>query len=279
MVLDQNKLYYERMASSIGDKARLLPFVKGEKVLEIGFGGGELLDILDDTGYEVYGLDASPISESKVLQKAYGIRTKEAYANEIGEHWKNSFFNSVILSSVIHEVFSYGNRNGQYKRSLMPVSETLESIYDSLMPGGRIIIRDGVQASNGEEKVTLKMLNGDVAGVKNFLDLQPFKARISLTQISDDTFLGTLESVQSFAYTYTWGEEALARESQELFGILPLKTYGEFIEAHGFKLVHSEEYVQQGYIDALSPKIEILDEEGNSVDFPPTNAIWVAEKL
>lgn len=279
MVLDQNKLYYERMASSIGDKARLLPFVKGDKVLEIGFGGGELLDILDAEGYEVYGLDASPISESKVLQKPYGVRTAEAYANEIGEHWENEFFGSIILSSVMHEVFSYGNRDGKYKRSLMPVYETLESIYDALVPGGRVIIRDGVMASNWEQKVTLKMLNGDVAGVKAFLDLQPFKHRVSLTQISDDTFLGTLESVQSFAYTYTWGEEALARESQELFSILPLKTYGEYIEAHGFKLVHSEEYVQQGYVDALSPQIAILDEEGNAVDFPPTNAIWVAEKV
>lgn len=279
MVLDQNKLYYERMASSIGDKARLLPFVKGEKVLEIGFGGGELLDILDGEGFDVYGIDASPISEAKVLQKAYGIHTSEAYADEIGEHWDDEFFGSVILSSVMHEVFSYGNRDNKGKHSLSSISDTLKSIHASLETGGRVIIRDGVLAHDWERKVTLKMLNGDVAGVKAYLTLQPFKDRVSLTQVNDDSFIGTLEAVEAFAYTYTWGEAALPRESQELFGVMTLKEYGDFIESHGFKMVHSEEYVQQGYIDALSPKIVILDEDGTTVDFPATNAIWVAEKL
>jgi hypothetical protein len=122
------------------------------------------------------------------------------------------------------------------------------------------------------------MINGDTAGVHEYLTLQPFKDRVSLTQVSDDSFIGTLESVESFAYTYTWGKAALPRESQELFGLMTLKEYGEFIEAQGFRLVHSEEYVQQGYVDALSPKMAILDEAGNTLDFPATNAIWVAEK-
>lgn len=278
MFLNQNALYYERMASSIGDKARILPYVRGEKVLEIGFGGGELMDILEEHGYSTYGIDASDVSVAKVSGKPYSDRVTEAYANEITENFGMEFFNSVILSSVMHEVFSYGNRDDLHKHSLESFDDTIKEIWDSLAPQGRILIRDGVLAENWDEKVQLVMLNEDVAGVEKYLEMQPFKDRVSLTYQGGNTFLGNLESVAAFAYTYTWGEPALPRESQELFGVLTQNEYRTLLESHGFTMVHSQEYVQEGYVTALSPKMEIRDMEGNIMPFPSTNAIWVAEK-
>jgi SAM-dependent methyltransferase len=278
MVLNQNALYYERMASSIGDKARLLSFVHGKKVLEIGFGGGEVLDMLHEQGYEVYGLDSSDVSTGKVADKPYGQRVVEAYADEISQYWPQGYFDTIIISSTLHEVFSYGNRNGKDKHSLESVSSTVKGIYDALASGGRILLRDGVLASNWDTKTKIFMKNGDTQGVKNYLDLQPFKDRVSLTLTGRDTYIGTMESAAAFAYTYTWGENALPRESQELFGVLTLGEYSALMESIGFKVIHSEEYVQQGYIDNLSPKMELTDLEGNPVDFPPTNAIWIGEK-
>lgn len=278
MFLNQNALYYERMASSIGDKARILPYVRGEKVLEIGFGGGELMDILEEHGYSTYGIDASDVSVAKVSGKPYSDRVTEAYANEITENFGMEFFNSVILSSVMHEVFSYGNRDDLHKHSLESFDDTIKEIWDSLTPQGRILIRDGVLAENWDEKVQLVMLNEDVAGVEKYLEMQPFKDRVSLTYQGENTFLGNLESVAAFAYTYTWGEPALPRESQELFGVLTQNEYRTLLESHGFTMVHSQEYVQEGYVTALSPKMEIRDMEGNIMPFPSTNAIWVAEK-
>ena len=278
MVLNQNELYYQRMASSVGDKARLLQHLTGTSVLEIGFGGGELLDILHEEGYLVYGLDASAVSESKVINKPYGVRTVEGFADEIKASFGDTKFDNVILSSVMHEVFSYGNRNGAGKHSLVSFDAVLREIYDALNPGGRILIRDGVLAENWEDKVQLVMLNGDNAGVDEYLDLQPFKDRVSLIYQGDDTYLGNLESVTAFAYTYTWGPDALPRESQELFGVLTRKEYATLLQSHGFNMLVDEEYVQEGYVHALSPKMDIRDMEGNSLPFPSTNAIWVAEK-
>ena len=278
MVLNQNALYYERMASSAGDKARMLSFVHGKKVLEIGFGGGEVLDMLHGQGYEVYGLDASDVSTSKVMDKPYGSRVVEAYADEISQHWPHGHFDTIIISSTLHEVFSYGNRNGKHKHSLESLVSTIKGIYEALAPGGRILVRDGVLAADWDTKTKIFMKNGDTQGVKNYLDLQPFKDRVSLTQTDVNTFIGTLESVAAFAYTYTWGEKSLPRESQELFGVLTLGEYSDLIEKTGFSVIHREEYVQQGYIDNLGPKMELADLEGNPVDFPPTNAIWIGEK-
>jgi SAM-dependent methyltransferase len=278
MVLNQDALYYERMASSVGDKARLLPFVHGKNLLEIGFGGGELLGILHEQGYEVYGLDASEVSTSKVTNKPYGKRVVEAYADEISHHWPQGYFDTIIISSTLHEVFSYGNRNEKNKHSLESINSTISEIHDALTPGGRILLRDGVLATNWDTKTKIFMKNGDIKGVENYLALQPFKDRVSLTRTDANTFIGTLESVASFAYTYTWGAKALPRESQELFGLLTLAEYSALIESIGFTVIHSEEYVQQGYIDNLSPKMELTDLDGNSMTFPPTNAIWIGEK-
>lgn len=278
MVLNQNALYYERMASSAGDKARLLSFVHGKKVLEIGFGGGEVLDMLHAQGYEVYGLDASDVSTGKVATKPYGARVVEAYADEISQHWPRGFFDTIIISSTLHEVFSYGNRNGKNKHSLESINSTIAGIYAALAQGGRILLRDGVLATDWDTKTKIFMKNGDAKGVKNYLDLQPFKDRVSLTQTDTNAYIGTLESVAAFAYTYTWGEKSLPRESQELFGLLTLTEYSKLLEKIGFTVIHREEYVQQGYIDNLGPKMELTDLEGNPVDFPPTNAIWIGEK-
>lgn len=278
MVLNQDALYYERMASSVGDKARLLSFVQGEKVLEIGFGGGEVLDMLHEQGYEVYGLDASDVSTSKVKDKPYGKRVVEAYADEISQHWPNGHFDTIIISSTLHEVFSYGNRNGKNKHSLEALHSTIKGIHDALVPGGRILIRDGVLASDWGAKTKIFMKNGDMEGVENYLALQPFKDRVSLTLTDVDTYMGTLESVAALAYTYTWGAKSLARESQELFGVLTLDEYSALLTGIGFNVIHNEEYVQQGYINNLSPKMALSDLDGNPVNFPPTNAIWIGEK-
>jgi SAM-dependent methyltransferase len=278
MVLNQDALYYERMASSVGDKARLLSFVQGEKVLEIGFGGGEVLDMLHEQGYEVYGLDASDVSTGKVKDKPYGKRVVEAYADEISQHWPNGHFDTIIISSTLHEVFSYGNRNGKNKHSLEALHSTIKGIHDALAPGGRILVRDGVLAVNWDTKTKIFMKNGDMEGVEHYLALQPFKDRVSLTLTDVNTYIGNLESAAALAYTYTWGAKSLARESQELFGVLTLDEYSALLTSVGFNVIHSEEYVQQGYLDNLSPKMAFSDLDGNPVNFPSTNAIWIGEK-
>lgn len=279
MVLNQDEEYYARMASSIGDKAKLLPFVSGSRVLEIGFGGGELMDILHNEGYEVYGLDASAVSVGKVKDSAYHANVREGYADEILHHWNEGFFDTIILSSVMHEVFSYGNRGGKHKHSLSAIGSTLDVIFAALAPGGKVVIRDGVLANDWDRKVEVVMLNEDVQGVKNYLEAQPFKNRVSLTQIRENVFLGNLESATSFAYTYTWGEASLPRESQELFGVMTRKEYCSLLEEKDFTVLHHEEYVQPGYVKALSPKLRFQTPEGEPVSFPSTNAVWIAGKF
>lgn len=278
MVLNQNELYYQRMAGTVGDKSRILEYVVGSEILEIGFGGGELLDILHDKSLTVYGIDASEVSVDKVSDKSYADNIRVAYANEISQHWENESFDTIMLSSVLHEVFSYGNRLERGKHSISSLSDTFSECFKALKPGGRIVIRDGVKAQNWDDKVQLVMLNNDIQGVYDYLDLQPFKELVSLTQTDNDTFLGNMESVEAFAYTYTWGKGSLERESQELFGVLTSEEYAYLLESHGFKMLYQTEYVQQGYIKHLSPQLRFQDQEGNELPFPSTNAIWVAEK-
>lgn len=275
-IINQDSSYYAIMSRSIGDKARLLDYVVPGHILEIGFGGGELMDILHESGNTVYGLDASDVSVDRVSDKPYFERVVEAFADETFEAFGANKFDTVIMSSVLHEVFSYGSRNSLNARTMVAWHDAIANIAKTIKPGGRLLIRDGVMADNYNEAVTLTMLNKDVQGIHDYLDLQPFP-QISLTQISDTDFIGNMESVASTIYTYTWGPKSLPRESQELYGLATLDDYASNVESHGFSCKYKQAYVRSGYVDHLSSKV-LLTQNGQPVGWPPTNALWIFEK-
>lgn len=276
-IINQNETYYSIMSRSVGDKARLLDHVVPGHILEIGFGGGELMNILHEAGNTVYGLDASEVSVSRVSDKAYFERVVEAYADETFEAFGANKFDTVIMSSVLHEVFSYGSRGGINARTMIAWHDAIANIAKTIKPGGRLLIRDGVLADNYEDVVTMTMLNNDIQGIYDYLHLQPFP-QVSLTRISDNDFIGSMESVASTIYTYTWGPKSLPRESQELYGLATLDDYATNVEGHGFVCDYKNAYVLSGYVDHLSPKV-LLTQDSNPIDWPPTNAIWIFTKL
>ena len=59
MTIKNAKTYYERMESSLGDKIKIVDNVKSGNILEVGFGSGSLLKVLDELGNVVYGIDNS----------------------------------------------------------------------------------------------------------------------------------------------------------------------------------------------------------------------------
>ena len=42
--------------------------------------------------------------------------------------------------------------------------------------------------------------------------------------------------------------------------------------------VEEAQYLQPGYVQALQHRLNLMDAQGNPVDFPPSNAIIVIEK-
>jgi SAM-dependent methyltransferase len=284
--------YFARMASSIGDKYRLINFlptveeVYHPRVLDVGAGGGEFSNLLFDLGYDVIALDASADAIKRMSELYPNLTLVEALANHGSDVIEPGSLDVIICSSILHEVFSYGD---DFHRSghVSSLSRAFEDFNKLLRPGGKLIIRDGVLPENWEDEGTITILNPtDVPAVTTYLGMCPFANGVSygesghlvqLEQINENTFKGNARSLLEFSYTFNWGVENYPREALELYAVKTLQGYTDFITDHGFIVIHTESYLQEGYPEHLNPKVtlKINGVENNWFD---TNAIWVAVK-
>lgn len=224
---------------------------------------------LSSSGFEVRGVDASPESVRRS-----GVGAVLGYADEVDHLFPPRSFDAVNCSSVFHEVFSYGNGDGVIG-DVRSIGNALDAFVRVMKPGAVLVVRDGVHPGN--EVVTMK---ADADAVHRFLEHSPFvpgslssppyptSRTIALSQVGEDTFRGSASSVMEFMFTYTWGPSSFTREVQEFYGIFNREEYARFVCSHGFELVDSYEYVQDGYIQHLRGKVDI------DFEFPSTNAVW-----
>lgn len=271
--------YFERMRASLGDKRRMFEYLTGSEILDIGCGSGELVGYLNSEGYSAHGVD--PSAEAVAKSRNIGVDVLEGFADEADLLFGGETMDTILCSSVLHEVFSYGNRSGR-RGKLDSLSDAFVSFYKTLRFGGRLIIRDGVMPEPG-----ITSMAAPEAAVEQFLDASPFAREQAVDKdrsialrhvVSLDSspgmavYEGTPSSVMEFAFTYTWGPESFEREVQEFYGVFTLDDYAYFAAEHGFRLVTSFAYTQPGYPKNLADKVVF---QGS---FPHSNALWVFEK-
>lgn len=284
----QEQSYFQRMAVSIDDKSKLIENLVPGRVLDVGAGGGELSKKIAELGHEVWALDGSD-SAIKLIKQIDNnkIHPVKSFAEEAVNIFPEGFFQNIVCSSIMHEIFSYGTN----KFEVQKIHNILSDFNKLLSDGGRLLIRDGVIPNNSSEKVFLSFT--DENG-KNFIDkysdIAPFwmdkkdsnvpnSHVVYAKEINSKLYKTDMKSTMEILYTYTWGEKSLHREGNEIYGVFKEKDYIETIEKHDFKVLSSEQYLQQGYVDNLAPKVKILSETMNKeLDFPSTNMLIVAVK-
>lgn len=281
----QDEIYFNRMKSSIGDKSRMVEHIPHGRVLDVGSGGGEFAAMLMKDGYTVVALDGS--REAVTHSNALGVTTVEGFTHQAAALLPPEYFNTITCSSILHEVYSYGDGSLGSNHTLTSVVHSLNQFKQVLAEGGRVVIRDGVMPADWNQMT--EVLVKDVEGMRlaeKYLNMIPFrssnhntmrKVNLEVKEGTTDVLVGNMESVMEFLYTYTWGEENYGRETQELYGIFTLTDYVAFFEANGFHVTHAEEYLQEGYPLNLEQKVE-LSRNGRSIPFPSSNCLIVAEK-
>ncbi|MEX0913562.1 MAG: methyltransferase domain-containing protein, partial [Demequina sp.] len=197
---DATETYYETMASSLGDKERILPHLVPGTIADVGSGGGVLANSLVSRGYHVVGIDPNP-------RPVDGVEVHPIYADQIGTVTPAEKFDNIIACAVLHEVFSYGNRHQQPGR-LQNLEGTLREFRRSLKTGGRLIVRDGVKPAEPHASMTLHQW--DDADVQRFVDASPFTSPgtdvgITLERTAPGYWEGSGSSVMECAFTLTWG--------------------------------------------------------------------------
>lgn len=152
--------YLDTMNAARSDKSRMIDFVMPGLVVEVGPGGGVVLDLLEARfgAGRVVGLDASTavveaLQKRKTLEgKRWEIEHGDAF--ELAEIFGQGTVTTVVFCSVLHEIFSYVPWGEPPRRfQLGSVDAIVAAAFRALAPGGRVVIRDGVMPARAPRVV------------------------------------------------------------------------------------------------------------------------------
>ncbi|MDR0930763.1 MAG: class I SAM-dependent methyltransferase [Clostridiales bacterium] len=279
------KQYLNRMNSSMPNKAKLLDYVTGDKVLDIGPGGGALMDLIQEQmpDAEVYGIDIS----QNVIESLNAKKDKEhkkwnvvkGNALKLDDHFKPGAVDTIVYSSIIHELFSYIDTDGK-KFNHETIRQAIDSAYNVLPDNGRIVIRDGIMTEPADQD---RIIEFKTPEGKEFLDAycKNFKGRdITYQNLGDNKVKMKVNDAMEFLYTYTWGKNSFAHEVQEQFGYFTPTEYVNFFKENfkdKFNIVECKHFLQDGYEENLLPLINFYDGDGKPARLPDSTCIIVAE--
>lgn len=273
MLTQQTIQYFDQMDGSINDKSMILSHAHGPKVLDAGCGNGSLMKRLKSSGFDAYGIDSSLLALEQIQNNDLEEKFIHGDLIDMDSYFQAEEFDSVIFSSVLHEVYSY---NGFSKGALFDV---LTSAYKIIKSGGRIIIRDGVKPMGHSRRIIRFKDVNDVLFLKEFC--RRFKGRsIRYTEIEHLTYSMPEADAMEFLYTYTWGWDSFDREVQEQYGVFNLVEYCKEVSdmLPGCKIKFSQSYLQYGYEDNLRDKVDYLKPNYEQTILPDSNMLIVIEK-
>ncbi|TXK77970.1 class I SAM-dependent methyltransferase [Paenibacillus sp. N3.4] len=278
--------YLATMNQTADYKKLMLDYVVGRRVIDIGPGGGVMLDLI-----EQYLPDKLPIGidiSSNVIEALERKKQLEGHrwdvikgdALNLKAYVEPGTIDTVIFSSILHELYSYIPFEGK-KFNHDTVAAALQSAFDVLAPGGRIIIRDGIMTEPLAQKRRIRFFQDEaMEWLRRYA--KDFEGRtIQYEIVAPNEVMMPVNDAMEFLYTYTWGEEAYVHEVQEQFGYFTPSTFTSFIlEKLGpqANIVVSKHFLQDGYTEALRDKISFMDEEGNTVSLPDSTCLIVIEK-
>lgn len=284
--LQNEHTYLSDMNSSQGHKKIISNYAVGEVMVDVGAGGGVMLDLLSEhhPHTTVIGIDlAENVIESlnrRKFREHKSWQVQQADALKLKETFEPNSVDTIVFSSILHELYSYVPYQGKKFNSEV-IIQALKSAFEVLRPGGRMIIRDGIMTEPKEEWRVLTFK--DSKGMDFFKRyVTDFKGRtIDYQQVDEYTVKLPVNDLMEFCYTYTWGEEAYPHEVQEQFGYFTPSEYKKVItETFGEQvtLIEFRHYLQEGYEEYLLPKIKVMNEDGEEVRLPDSTCFIVIEK-
>ena len=289
--LNNEEKYLETMNNAEeSTKLSILDHITGKTIVDVGSGGGVLLDELENRYPDktVIGTDISQnVIETLEKKKREQKRHWSAVVHNFVDHPMDIKADSILFSSILHEIYSYTDLgNGHFDpRSL---ERALKNAVLSLNPGGRIIIRDGIKTPGcGRMRIHFKKEDGlrffrqflkDFHGLDSLAEDQ----KLCEMDVENRTVVTDLNFGREFLYTYTWGPESFSHEVQECFGYYLLEDFEQFFTAHGMKILRMESFLEPGYEEHLLPLVDVYDpdstDSSRTIRLPDSNCIIVAEK-
>jgi len=283
----EEESYLQTMNQTIDFKKVILDYITGNSIIDIGPGGGALMDIIEE-GYpekKVAGVDiAQNVLDSLKKKKQLENRKWDVLygdAFNLGQYIEKGNVDTIIFCSILHELFSYIEYNGK-KFNHETLAAAFKSAFEVLPEGGRIIIRDGIMTEPISEERIIKFLSEEgMEFLKRYV--KDFKGReIEYTVVGHNEALMPVNDAMEFLYTYTWGEKSYVHEVNEQFGYFTPSGFEKFIFSvlgEKVKIIEFKHFLQDGYTIALSQKIEFFDIDRKPARLPDSTCIVVIEKI
>jgi SAM-dependent methyltransferase len=259
----------------------MLDFVRPGRIVEIGPGGGVVLDLLEARfpTSEIIGVDLSRevVAALETRARANGRRWRVVLG--AAESLAERDVDTVVCCSILHEVYSYTEPRFQ----LASVERVIRAAFAALRPGGRLVIRDGVMPAPATRRIELLVPE---ARATFDLYVTQFEGRpIRYRELGHNRVELSAADAMEFLYTYTWGPASFPYEVRELYGIM---TYDDYVRAlvewcgDAAAVVEvppaMRSYLQPGYRDNLAGKIELTDEHDVPAELPDSNCLLIIER-
>jgi SAM-dependent methyltransferase len=293
--------YLATMNAAKSDKARMVDLCAPGTIVEVGPGGGVVLDLICERfpASRVIGLDASTaVIDSLTTKRAssphrFEVVHGDAFA--LPALFGARAVTTVVYCSVLHEIFSYvpfADADGGAPRrfNLASVDAMIAATFRALAEGGRIVVRDGVTPP--DEPRVLEFL--DPAWREGFeLFARTYEARpVPFERLGGERVRLSAPDVFEFLTTFTWGAASFPYEIREQRAVLPraeyvarmiavCRTADPPFEAREVPVPSDlASYLQAGYPEHILPHVRVLDGDGaRAVPMPDVNGVWVLEKV
>ncbi len=289
--------YLATMNAARSDKERMLDWVQPGTIVEVGPGGGVVLDLLEQRypTSTIIGIDISSeviaalTSRKHREQKHWNVRAGDAFA--LPTLVPPGSVDTVVYCSILHEIYSYVERPSDTDPTprrfrIESVRDLLRATWATLRRNGRIVIRDGVLPPPGVRR--LRFVAPDARDFFDQFVAQFEGRRITFSPCTDGVVELSAADAMEFLYTYTWGPASFPYEVREQYGVM---TYHDYVAAiiawvggptvaRAVELpVAAQSYLQPGYQTGLAGKVDLLDQHNQPVTLPDSNCLIVIEKL
>ncbi len=171
-------------------------------IADIGCCDGALARTLSDflpSDYKYYGLDLSPemLEIAKEKDKKNGKKAEYTVGNAFNLPYKGEKKDAIIASSIMHELYSYASEEyGEDAYSKASILHFMQQAYDSLKPGGVLIIKDpATPGSDAWEKIRVCSANQEDGAYPPIEDEEELRK-------ADITKLCTLDKLKRFCMDF-----------------------------------------------------------------------------
>jgi SAM-dependent methyltransferase len=291
--------YLDTMNSARSDKARLCDYVVPGTILEVGPGGGVVLDLLAErnAGSKIIGLDVSrAVVEALSSRKAREGRPWEVVEGDafhLSQLYGEATLDTVVFCSILHEIYSYvlwddGDGRGMGKFRMGSVKAIVASAFRALKKGGRIVVRDGVMPPDGVNVIEFVAPDADETFA---LYAREFEGRkIEFERVGPRSVRLAAKDAHAFLFTYVWGPASFPYEIREQYGVETYERYADTMiaacESTGTGSAKRvaipaevRSYLQPGYTQHLRDRVRLFESDGSTpARLFDSNALWVIEK-